>query len=66
MRNLEKSRSYSEAFVHTKKKKVGGILLSLTDAVNEEQAGTHSSGVVTRHAFLLRTMSNVSVSIQIC
>lgn len=55
---MEKSYSYSEVFVHTKKS-LG--IFSLTDAVNEEQESTHSSGVGTRHTFPLHTMSTVSV-----
>jgi len=63
MRRLEKSYSYSGVFVHTKKRL--GILLSLTDELNEEQASTHSSGVGTRHAFPLRVMCIVPVIIKI-
>jgi len=40
-------------------------LFSLTDAVNKEQGSTHSSGVGTRHALPLHTMSTVSVIVQI-
>lgn len=64
MRSLEKSYSYSGVFVRTKKSL--GILLSLTGELNEEQASTHSSGVSTRHAFPLRTMSTVPVIIKLC
>lgn len=61
IRSLEKSYSYSVVFLHTKKS-LG--IFSLTEAINEEQASTHSSGVVTRHTLPLHTMSTLSVIIQ--